>query len=152
VIETPVDLDRLLDKLRSIEALHAGATTAGERIAAAEARQRIQQRLSEVEANDPPIEYKFTLTNDWSRTLFVALLRCYGLAPYRMRGQRHTTVMCKVSKRFVDETLCPEYVELDRELIRHLDEVTQRIVRDAANEDISEAREVAAVPQLTGGG
>ena len=146
-----MDLDRLLEKLRRIEALHAGATTPGERIAAAEARQRIQVRLSEAEASDPPVEFKFTMTNDWSRTLLVALLRRYGLAPYRVRGQRHTTVMCRVSTRFVDETLWPQYLELNQELTRHLDEVTQRIVSQAVNEDVSEPKEVAATPQLTVG-
>ena len=37
----------LLDKLRKIEALHAGATTDGERVAAAFAADRIRQRLAD---------------------------------------------------------------------------------------------------------
>jgi len=40
-----MDEAKLLEKLRFIEALFAGATTDGERIAAGEARKRIQLRL-----------------------------------------------------------------------------------------------------------
>jgi hypothetical protein len=51
---------------------------------------------------DPPVEYKFTLGDGWSRKLFMALALRYGLKPFRYRGQRYTTVMLRVSKRFVD--------------------------------------------------
>jgi hypothetical protein len=46
----------LIEKLRRIEALHAGATTPGERDAAANARQRILARLAELAAADPSVE------------------------------------------------------------------------------------------------
>lgn len=51
-----MDEAKLREKLARIEALFAGATTDGERVAAAEARRRIQLRLQAVEQNDPPIE------------------------------------------------------------------------------------------------
>ena len=41
------------------------------------------------------------MADDWSRQLFLALLRRYELKPYRYRGQRYTTVMVKVPKKFV---------------------------------------------------
>ena len=44
---------KLREKLARIESLFAGATTAGERIAAAEARKRIQLRLQSAEQHDP---------------------------------------------------------------------------------------------------
>ncbi len=44
----------------------------------------------------------------WPRRVFVALLRRYGIRPYRYRRQRYTTVMAKVSQRFVDDTLWPQ--------------------------------------------
>jgi hypothetical protein len=78
-----MDEAKLREKLQKIEALFAGATTEGERGAAAEARRRVQQRLASVERLDPPIEYRFTLADGWSRKLFVALLRRYDLKPYR---------------------------------------------------------------------
>lgn len=48
-----MDEASLLEKLRRIEALFAGATTQGEKIAASEARRRIQLRLELLEKEDP---------------------------------------------------------------------------------------------------
>ncbi len=93
--------DKLIDKLRRIEALFAGAKTNGERDAADRARQRIQERLKNIQRADPPVEHKFRLNDIWQRQVFVALLRRYGIRPYRYSGQRHTTVMARVPRRFV---------------------------------------------------
>ena len=147
-----MDEGKLVEKLRRIEALFAGATTEGERIAAAEARSRIQSRLKEVEQADPPVEFRFGLADVWSRKVFLALLRRYGLDPYRHRGQRHTTVMARVSKRFVDETLWPEYQEIQTTLRTYLDEVTERVTAEVIHKDSSEAAERAEPRQLCAGG
>jgi hypothetical protein len=93
----------LIEKLRLIEALFAGAKTEGEKDAADRARQRILERLKTVERADPPVEYRFGMNDMWQRRVFTALLRRYGIKPYRYSGQRHTTVMARVPKRFVDE-------------------------------------------------
>jgi hypothetical protein len=61
------------------------------------------QRLAELFPEDPPVEYKFTFRDMWSHKVFMTLLRRYGLKPYRYHGQRYTTVMVQVPKRFVDE-------------------------------------------------
>jgi len=143
-----MDEGRLLEKLRAIEALFAGATTDGERTAAAEARTRIQLRLAEIEAADPPREYKFTLGDGWSRKLFIALCRRYEIKPYRYRGQRRTTLMAKVSRRFVDETLWPEFEQLSAVVRQHLEEITDRIIASAIHADASDAREIADAPRL----
>lgn len=143
-----LDEDKLREKLRKIEALFAGATTEGERFAAAEARRRVQQRLNNVEQVDPPVEYRFTLADGWSRKLFVALLRRYDLKPFRYRGQRRTTVMVKVPKRFVNETLWPEFVQINAAMRAYLDEATDRIIADVIHNDSSEAVEVAAPAML----
>ncbi len=100
-----MDERQLIEKLRLVEARFEGSGTAGERDAAASALERLQRRLGEVQETDPPIEYRFTLADMWSRRLFVALLRRYGIRPYRYSGQRYTTVMARVPRRFVDETL-----------------------------------------------
>ncbi len=131
--------DDLIRKLASIEALFAGASTQGERLAAGQARERILARLKEHEQRDPPVEYKFTLHDMWSRRLLVALMRRYGIRPYRRRRQRHTTVMAKVSVSFVNETLWPEFVELDKALQNHLDEVTDRVIRQGIYAQEAEA-------------
>jgi len=145
------DESRLLEKLRAIEALFAGAATEGERVAAAEARKRIQLRLKTMEATDPPVEYKFTVADGWSAKLFLALCRRYDITPYRRRGQRRTTLMARVSRRFVDETLWPEFQQLSAVLRKHLDEMTDRIIAAAIHQDVSDASEGMPVGELERG-
>ncbi len=132
----------LIEKLRRIERLHSGATTSGERAAAVKAFDRIRQRLEETKEVDPPVEYRFSMPDMWSRRLFVALLRRNGIRPYRYYRQRYTTVMAKVPRRFVDETLWPEYEELNETLIAYLDQVTSRVVSEGVHADSSEAEVV----------
>lgn len=139
-----MDEAKLVEKLRLIEALFAGAKTGGERTAAANARQRILERLSLWERESPPIEHKFTLGDAWSRQVFVALLRRYGIRPYRYPRQRHTTVMARVSKRFVKETLWPEFREIAETLRNFLDDVTNRVICQVIHQDSSEAEVVEA--------
>ena len=137
-----MDEATLRSRLERIEALFAGAATSGERVAAAEARGRILDRLATLGRAAPPIEYKFSLGDVWARRVFLALLRRYELKPYRRRGQRHTTVMVRVPKRFVDEILWPEFQQLSATLRTFLDEVTERVVTAALHGDSSEATEV----------
>jgi len=133
----------LRDRLRKIEALFAGAGTAGERMAADAARTRVQARLAELERRDTPIEMQFSMPDQWSRRLFVALCRRYGLKPYRYRRQRLTTVVLRVPRGFIDQVLWPEFTELNRALRIFLDEVTERVIREEIYADASEATEVA---------
>src|SRR5262245_20487343 len=98
---------QLREKLRKIEALFAGAGTTGERLAAEAALRRVQARLAELQRVDPPVEMQFSMPDQWSRRLFVALCRRYGLKPYRYRRQRLTTVVLRVPRGFVDEVLWP---------------------------------------------
>ena len=126
-----------------------GATTPGERDAAANAIRNVQARLKLVEKDDPPVEYKFALGDAWSRKLFMALARRYGLKPFRYRRQRYTTVMVHVSKRFVDETLWPEFVELDSALREALDHATDQVIGQVFQQEASEA-EVRDEPLMVG--
>lgn len=144
-----LDEKALYEKLQRIEALHAGATTPGERDAAANAIRRIRERLERAEKQDPPVEYKFTLADGWSRKLFMALARRYGLKPFRYRGQRYTTMMVRVSKEFVDATLWPEFVELDRVLRETIDRATERVLGQVFQQDVGEA-EVRDEPAALG--
>jgi len=149
---TSFDEERLLEKLRAIEALFAGATTAGERVAAEEAKKRIQLRLETLELADPPIEYRFTVADGWSAKLLLALCRRYDLKPYRYRGQRRTTVMVRVSRRFVAETLWPEFEQLSAVLQSHIAELTDRVIASAIHRDTSDVTESDAPAALGGGG
>jgi tRNA nucleotidyltransferase (CCA-adding enzyme) len=134
-----MDEATLIEKLLKIEALFAGAATEGERASADLAKQRILKRLQELLPEDPPVEYKFTFRDLWSRKVFVTLLRRYGIKPYRYYRQRYTTVMAQLPKRFVDETLWPEFQKINEELNSYLHEVTDRVVKKVLHEDSSDA-------------
>lgn len=125
------ELRKLFDVLEKIEALHAGATTPGERNAAASARDRIMDRLRQFERDDEPIEQKFTLVNQWSVRLFIALAKRYDLQPFRYYRQRYTTVMVKCPEKFVDEVLWPEFEALDEILMKSLNEVTDQLIAES---------------------
>ena len=129
---------RLIEKLHRIEALFAGAATPGERTAAANALERMRARLYLLKKQDPPLEFKFTMPDTWSRRLLVALLRRYGIEPFCYPRQRRTTVMAIVPKTFLDETLWPEFQELNKTLRTYLDEVTAQIIKDGIYPDNSE--------------
>lgn len=85
----------LKDKLRKIEALFAGAITAGERGAVQAANDRILTKLRDLEGQEAQIEIKFTLGDNWNKRLFLALCRRDGLKPYRRHGQRRITIMLR---------------------------------------------------------
>jgi len=137
-----VNEQKLIDKLRLIERLAAGAATKGEEVAAELAKERILKRLHSIEKEDPPVEYKFTMRDMWSRKVFVALLRRYGIKPYRYHRQRHTTVMAQLSKKFVDETLWPEFQEISTTLTDYLSGVTDRVISQVLHQDSTEAEVV----------
>jgi hypothetical protein len=134
---------QLREKLRKITALFEGAATAGERQAAAAAIDRIRQALGAAVNEQPLPETKFRLADHWQRRLFLALCRRYGLKPYRYPGQRHTTVVLRAPRSFVDNTLWPEYIELQTALHAYLNEATERIIREEVSADAGEAAEWA---------
>jgi hypothetical protein len=147
-VEGPPDSreQQQVEKLRRIEALHARPGSEGERQAAERARERIQARLKQQEAEEPPVEFRFRLSDQWSRHLFVALLRRYGVQPYRYRGQRRTTVMACLSRAFVNETLWPEFQELQSSLAAYFDALTDRVIEQALEVKAGEAEERGEEP------
>jgi hypothetical protein len=102
--------------LRKIEALFAGAGTAGERLAAGAALERVKARLAELGQRDSAIEVQYSMPDQWSRQLFMALCRRYGLKPFRYRRQRHNTVMLRVPQGFSESVLWPEFTQLNHAL------------------------------------
>ena len=141
------DRQKLLETLRKIEALHAGAATAGERDAAAGARERIRARLKSVAEQERSEEFRFTMDNPWSRKIFIALLRRYGIDPYRYSRQRRNTVMARVPRSFVEQTLMPEFEEMNHALVDHLERITEEIISAEISRDTSEVREVHAITE-----
>ena len=106
-------------------------------------RDRILQRVLELERVEPALEHRFTMQDGWSKMLLISLLRRYGLKPYRYRRQRRTTVMVKVTESFLREVLWPEFEELNRILREHLDSVTRRIIRQAIHDGAADVEERA---------
>jgi len=131
----------LLEKLRKREALHAGTKVAGEREAARRAAERIRARLAELRAREQDEVLVYSLTDPWKRKLFVALCRRYGLVPYREPGRRYSTVLVRAPRTFQQRTLWPEFTALADELHAHLNELTERVIREAIHADVSEADE-----------
>lgn len=141
----------LLERLAKIEALMAGSGFAGERNAAAEARERLRERLRALQAEDPPVELRFAVHDPWGRRLLLALLRRYGIDPYRRRGQHRQSVMARVSRRFVDETFWPHYQQASAALHQHLSEVAESVIRTAVGDPRDEPELAAGErPELPG--
>jgi hypothetical protein len=119
----------LLEKLRKIEALHAGTKVDGEREAARRAAEKIRARLAEIRSRERDEVFQYRLQDPWKRKLFVALCR-------------------RAPTTFQKRTLWPEFLALSEELDAHLQELTDRVIREAINEDVSEATEAASPKAL----
>lgn len=131
----------LREKLRKIAALFEGATSHGEREAAAAAIDRVRNALAAREQIESPVEMNFKNLDRWHRRLFLALCRRYGLSPYRYPRQRHSTITLRAPRSFLDRTLWPEFLEIRTALDEYLNEATERIIREEVFGDSSEAEE-----------
>lgn len=133
----------LRSRLRKIEALFAGAATAGEKAAAGAAADRIRARLRKAESSEAAIEHRFSVPDPWSRQLFLALCRRYGLRPFRYRRMHRQTVLVRAPASFVEGVLWPEFADLDAALVAYLSEITDRVIREEVHGESGEADEVA---------
>ena len=142
--------ERLLrEKLRKIEALHAGATTTGERAAAGAAAERIRDRLAEAAGKEVAIEMRFSIPDTWSRQLFMALCRRYGIRPFRYHRMHRQTVLVRAPESFVDQVLWPEFEALEDALASYLSEITEKVIREEVHGETGEADEVDEPRQLS---
>jgi hypothetical protein len=57
-------------------------------------------------------------------------------------------VIVRAPKAFQHATLWPEFLALSEQLHAHLNELTERVIRETINEDISEATEHVAPKAL----
>ena len=140
--------ERLREKLRKIEALYAGATTAGEKSAAGAAAERIRRQFEAASKKERAEEFKFSIPDPWSRQLFIALCRRYGVKPFRYTRMHRQTVMVRAPASFVQLTLWPEFDELSGALTTHLDEITRKIIKEEVHEATQDADEVSEPRQL----
>ena len=133
----------LREKLRKIYALFEGATTHGERDAAAAAINRVKAALAAGQKREQTVEMRFSLPDRWQRRLFMALCRRYGVEPYRYRGQRYSSLMVRVPRSFIEGVLWPEFLEIKQVLDEYLNEATERIIREEVYQNAGEAQERA---------
>ena len=134
--------DQLREKLRKIEAMFAGAATQDERVAAGAAADRIRERLNQAASTEKEIEVKFSISDLWSRQLFVALCRRYGLRPFRYPRMHRQSIIIRAPKSFIDQVLWPEFEELCAALTVYLSEITERVIREEVHGETGEADEV----------
>ena len=132
----------LRDKLRKIEALFAGAATPGEKAAAGAAAERIRARLGQTATTEKSIELKFSIPDVWSRQLFIALCRRYGLRPFRHRRMHRQSIVIKAPKSFTEQVLWPEFQELNAALLAYLSEITEKVIREEVYRETGEAEEI----------
>jgi hypothetical protein len=135
------DSDTLRERLRKIEALFAGAGTAGERDAAAAAATRIRARLASAARSDPPVELRLSVSDPWARLLLMALCRRYGIEPYRYPRMHRQTLVVRAPKRFIEDLLWPEFQQLSAALTDYLSDVTARVIREEVHGDVRDAEE-----------
>jgi len=131
----------LIERLRKIEALFARPGSKGEKEAARTALERIKARLGELQGTETLVEYQFSLPDPWSRWLFIALVRRYGIQPYRRVGQRRSTVRIEVAPTFLPEVLQPEFAQLNATLLSHLEAITKRVIAEAIHGNHADAEE-----------
>ncbi len=138
----------LREKLRKIEALFAGAATAGEKEAAGAAAGRIRARLGKAAGSEAAVEIKFLVPDVWSRQLFIALCRRYGIRPFRYRRMHRQTVIVKAPRSFIDHVLWPEFQDLSAALSSYLSEITEKLIREEVHGETGDAEERDEPKQL----
>jgi hypothetical protein len=84
----------------------------------------------------------FSIPDPWSRQLFIALCRRYGVRPFRHRRMHRQTVMIKAPVSFVRSVLWPEFEELSDALTRHLLEITEKIICEEVHPATGDAEEI----------
>ena len=121
----------LIAKKGKVEALFAGAATAGERDAAQAAMDRIKAKLRHLEGlREAPTQMVFSLGDGRSKSLFLALCRRHGLKLGHPSKHKGNNVTVWVAHRFADKTLWPEFCRLGDALESFLDEATEQYIRE----------------------
>jgi hypothetical protein len=105
-------------KLEQLENLAAQATTEGERVAAARARERVRQHLEDLEEAPPSSagwdvradepHWQFRVPDEWTRRVLIAVLRAHDLQPYRRGGQRVLTVCVQAPTGLLRSKVWPD--------------------------------------------
>ncbi|MEZ5856407.1 MAG: hypothetical protein R3D67_17265 [Hyphomicrobiaceae bacterium] len=140
--------DELREKLRKIEALFAGAKTDGEREAAAPQPTGSVKGSAQRPHPSRLVEMRFAIHDPWSRKLFLALARRYGIEPYRYPRMKRQSLIVRAPASFVEGVLWPEFNALNEALSSYLMQVTERVIGDTVHADTGEAAERPEARQI----
>src|SRR3989344_7559332 len=113
----------IVERMNKIEALIERAGTGGERQSAILAKERLLKHKSEEE-----IEYTIHTNDMWHKKLFNAVCHNHNREPYRYYRQKYTTVMVRINKTYLDETLWPEYLKFSELLQELVDDITLEVI------------------------
>ena len=141
-----MDEAQIRDRLAKIKALFEGATSDGERDAAAAAMHRINLKMAQALGRSSTEEMRFSIPNPWSMRLFLALCRSKGMKPYRYARMRRQSVCVKIDQAVLDHELWPEFVQMDQVLSQYLGELANHIISECINPDRADADLVAGLP------
>jgi hypothetical protein len=139
----------LIDKLQKIEALYRGATTAGEKAAAAQVMANVQNKLESYRQEEKPTEWTLRVNNYFEKRLLKAILTKHGLSSYRYHGQRHTTLKVMATKSMINKVVWPQYTEMSEVLRSYFDEVTNDVIKRSMGQEESEDEIRQEAPQLS---
>src|SRR3546814_12010242 len=92
-------------KLHKIEARYGGGKNGGVKSAAGAEAERIRDKVEKASKQERAEEFKFSITDPWSRQLFIALCRRYGIKPFRYTRMHRQTVIIRSPASFVQMTL-----------------------------------------------
>ncbi len=142
----------LVMRMRQVEAdLAPAPTPLADGQPGPDARQRIAMRREAIEQTDPPMEHHFQVKDAAERRLLAALLRRYGLTPYRYPRQGENDLMVRMSLSFEDELLHPIRAALQREWAAFRLAAMERVAAEALHWDTSDpGRSVDDVPRTVG--
>ncbi|MFW5920913.1 MAG: hypothetical protein ACOCUS_03660, partial [Polyangiales bacterium] len=82
------------------------------------------------------VEHRFSIEDPWTRRLFLALLARYGIEAYSYPRQRRSTIMARMSHRFRNQTLWPEFLRLSRMLHYQFGKLTDWVIDEAVRGDV----------------
>ena len=91
---------------------------------------------------------RFSIPDTWSRQLFVALCRRYGLRPFRYRRMHRQSILIRVPRSFIEQVLWPEFEQLNSALVAYLADITERVIREEVHGETGEADDVDETPRI----
>ena len=131
----------LVMRLRQVEAELAPGLVRVADGPAPDPRARVVARREASELTDPPMEHHFRVPEPAQRRLLTALLRRYGLTPYRYPRQTEVDVMVRMSIAFEAELFDPIHRAMKAELARFVEAAVERVAAEALHWDSSDAGE-----------